>query len=71
MRSNHKNISAHEQPNGDGYQVTYEQNDSRKVYRFPSSNTNIETPPHGAGSFHDPEHHQKLMDRIEDYLTEK
>ncbi|MGC6425199.1 MAG: hypothetical protein ACON4O_09465 [Lentimonas sp.] len=66
-----KNIKASAQPDGNGHQVTFSQNGSRKVYRFPSSESEVETPPHGAGSFHDPEHHQKLMDRIENYIAKK
>ena len=27
-----------------------------------------EKAPHGAGSYHDPEHHNKLMDAVEDYV---
>ncbi|MEM8868188.1 MAG: FAD-binding domain-containing protein [Verrucomicrobiota bacterium] len=28
----------------------------------------VENPPHGAGSFHDPDQHHELMKRVEDYL---
>lgn len=58
-------ISAHAQPDGDGLQVTYETEDSRRLHRFPKPESEKETPPHGAGSFHDPEHHRELMDRVE------
>lgn len=60
-----KKISAKPQPDGDGLQVTYESGDSRRLHRFPRSDTKLEKPPHGAGSFHDPEHHRNLMDRLD------
>lgn len=31
----------------------------------------MELPPHGAGSFHDPEHHHTLMDRVDTMLKDK
>lgn len=71
LMSQPKHITASPQPSGNGYQVTYEQNGSRKVHRFRKPCLSTEIPPHGAGTFLDPQHHQKLMDRIEDYLKEK
>ena len=61
-------IQAHEMPNGDGHEVTYESGTTRKVHQFPNPNASQEPSPHGAGSFHDPEHHQLLMSRFEDYI---
>ena len=28
----------------------------------------VEKPPHGAGSYHDPDQHHELMERVEGYL---
>ena len=40
--------------------------DSEEVGREPSEFMSIpEKAPHGAGSYHDPEHHNKLMDAVE------
>jgi hypothetical protein len=63
-----KNIFAMPQPSGNGYQISYEFNHSRKIHRFEKCSSSFEKPPHGAGSFHDPEHHQALMERIEYYI---
>ena len=54
-------------------QITYETESGRTVINLPSqpneaSNLNGEPEPHGAGSFHDPEHHQQLMDRVDEML---
>ncbi|MEO0511040.1 MAG: hypothetical protein AAF065_14410 [Verrucomicrobiota bacterium] len=66
MNSGRK-IEARRQPNNCGHQVTYEIGTSRKVYRF-EDRTDEELSPHGAGSYHDPAHHNQLMDRLEDYI---
>ena len=55
-------------PEGDGHQVTYELGNTRRVHHFPDKEYSGEAPPHGAGSFHDPEHHQTLIDRVEAML---
>jgi hypothetical protein len=60
-----KQLQAAAQPNGDGYQVTDARDGSRKVYRCPAKEAASEPVPNGAGSFHDPKHHQRLMDRVE------
>jgi hypothetical protein len=60
-----KSIYATPQPNGDGLQVTYELGNSRKLHRFPRAQAESEKPPHGAGSFHDPEQHYDLMERVD------
>ena len=64
-----KKIRVYPQPNGDGLQVTYERNMSRKLHHLPAIREDSEQAPHGAGSFHDPEQHMKLMDRVTRYLT--
>jgi hypothetical protein len=61
-------IQASQLPNGDGHQVTYESGTSRKLHQFINSDVSKELSPHGAGSFHDPEHHQTLMSRVQDYI---
>ena len=68
MESNAKNIFAMPQPDGNGYQISYETDTSRKVYQLTNTASGFERPPHGAGSFHDPEQHQILMKRIETYI---
>ena len=68
MKSHTKNIFARPQPNGIGHQVSYETGTSRKVHQFAGKISHLENPPHGAGSFHDPEQHQTLMDRMADYI---
>lgn len=63
-------IEAHQLPNGDGHQVTHESGTSRRIYQFTKPDASQEPSPHGAGSFHDPKHHQILMSRFEDYITQ-
>ena len=67
-----KNFQAHPSPgNPARMQITYEMEDSRRVHELPSMEAREGEPdPHGAGSFHDPEHHQELMDRVEAMLRE-
>lgn len=50
---------------GQGLLLTYEKGSSRKVHHLPKKQNEQETPPHGAGSFHDPQHHYDLLDRVE------
>ena len=50
------------------YQITYECGTSRRTLNQCAIADNGEMPPHGAGSFHDPEHHFKLLDRVETLL---
>ena len=52
-------------------QVTYECGDSRRVHQFPIPKTSGEKPPHGAGSFHDPEQHRRLLDRVDEMLEKE
>jgi len=50
-------------------QITYETENSRRIIFLPPMPINDSEPePHGAGSFHDPEHHHLLMDRVEAML---
>lgn len=65
---NKKKIFAQAQPNGDGYQVSYESGDSRRVHHFSFAQKNPEPAPHGAGSYHAPEQQHILMERVENYL---
>jgi hypothetical protein len=51
--------------------ITYETAESRKVIYLPGAKTSeSETHPHGAGSYHDPEQHMRLMDRVEVMLRD-
>ena len=62
-----KNIEVSPRPDGTGFTLTYEEGSGRKVHQF----THVErgeSAPHGAGSFHDPEHHRQLMERHDAYL---
>ena len=54
-----------------GHQITYETDSSRRVINTPRVCKTKETPPHGAGSFHDPEHHFELLDRVDALLRTK
>ncbi|HAV13247.1 MAG TPA: hypothetical protein DCX06_07135 [Opitutae bacterium] len=48
-----------------GMILTYETSTSRKVIHLPPKTiSSTESAPHGAGSYHDPEHHMKLMERV-------
>lgn len=61
-------IRAYPEPDGRGHQVSVDTGHSRKLHHFPAPQTTGESPPHGAGSYHDPEQHQQLMQRLTDYL---
>lgn len=65
---NKKKYFAQPQPDGDGHQVSYETGGSRRVRRFPKNESKPEPKPHGAGSYHDPDHHHELVERVETYL---
>jgi len=66
-----KKIFAQLQPYGDGHQVSYDTGDSRRRHHFPQAEHSNEPAPHGADSFHNPEHHHDLVERLEAYLREK
>lgn len=70
MKKQTKNIQAHPSPiDGRTMQLTYETAESRHVIHLPPhKEAGMEPEPHGAGSFHDPEHHQRLLDRVEAML---
>ena len=68
MKYRAKNVFAMPSPDGSGQQISYELGDSRKVHLLRNPAQFAEKPPHGAGSFHDPEHHHILMQRIEDHI---
>jgi hypothetical protein len=70
MQSKARRIEAH-QNEFDGkisHQITYEWGTSRRTLSTSSKPGKGESPPHGAGSFHDPEHHFELLDRVEALL---
>ena len=56
-------------PSLDGHQVHYSTDKSRKVHQFTLCMNRGEVPPHSAGSYHDPEYHQMLMLRYEEYMS--
>ncbi|CAA6679015.1 MULTISPECIES: hypothetical protein [unclassified Lentimonas] len=62
-----KKIHASLRPDGLGYMVTYETENSRKVHQYQQPETK-EYPPHGAGSYHNPDQHRALLERYEAYL---
>ena len=62
-------IHASFSPSLNGHQVHYSSDMSRKVHQFPYDINRGEVPPHSAGSYHDPEYHQKLMLRYEEYMS--
>jgi len=66
-----KKYFVYESPENTGRRIlTYARGTSRRVHHLGSKKSKEETPPHGAGSFHNPEHHQNLMDRVDDYLRD-
>ncbi|PDH29949.1 MAG: hypothetical protein CNC89_01805 [Puniceicoccaceae bacterium MED-G31] len=62
-------IHASLSPSLDGHQVHYSSGKSRKVHQFAYDMNRGEIPPHSAGSYHDPEYHQQLMQRYEEYIS--
>ncbi|MGB0743983.1 MAG: FAD-binding domain-containing protein [Opitutales bacterium] len=44
---------------------------SRELHRPSEQNPSTEKPPHGAGSFHELEHHQILMERMDELMEEE
>jgi hypothetical protein len=58
-------------PKGNGHQITYELGETRRTHHFPSPQKEGEHPPHGAGSFHDPEQHRRWMDRVDAMLIQQ
>ena len=55
-------------PNGGMLEVNCELETGRKIYQIPIAKPTSESPPHGAGSFHDPAQHAVYMDRVEALL---
>ena len=55
------NIPKKEEKEDRGWYLEYDASDPTCNLPVPE-----EKAPHGAGSYHDPEHHNKLMDRVED-----
>lgn len=68
-------ITATPQPaKPESMQVTYETVDSRRTIDLPAPRRpkrGNEAPPHGAGSYHDPEQHRILLDRVDALLRKK
>ena len=65
-----RHIQAGPLPDQSGYQVSYEQGRSRKVHSFQHPESCAELPPHAAGSYHDPDRHHELMDRLTEFLKQ-
>ena len=57
-------------PNGGMLEVNCELETGRKIYQIPIAQPTRESPPHGAGSFHDPAQHAVYMDRVEALLLD-
>ena len=57
------NIPKKEEKEDRGWYLEYDASDPTCNLPVPE-----EKAPHGAGSYHDPEHHNKLMDAVEDYV---
>ncbi|MBL6920058.1 MAG: hypothetical protein ISR41_06095 [Puniceicoccaceae bacterium] len=57
-------------PNGGMLEVNCELETGRKIYQIPIAKLTSESPPHGAGSFHDPAQHAVYMDRVEALLLD-
>lgn len=68
----HGKITAHPSPQKpESLQLTYETTDSRRTIDLSAPGQpagNSESPPHGAGSYHDPEQHRILLDRVDTLL---
>jgi hypothetical protein len=60
-----KKFTARIPPDGNGFQITDARGRSRRVYNMPQKKEHTEPAPHAAGSFHNPEHHHRLMERFE------
>ena len=52
-------------PKGGMIEVNCELEKGRKIYKIPIAKMTSESPPHGAGSFHNPAQHAVYMDRVE------
>jgi hypothetical protein len=66
--SNLRQVKVTCSPNGETLEVNYELETGRKVHQIPIAKPTSESPPHGAGSFHDPVQHAVYMDRVEALL---
>jgi hypothetical protein len=68
----HGKITAHLSPQEPkSLQLTYETTDSRRTINLSAESLpagTSEPPPHGAGSYHDPEQHRILLDRVDALL---
>lgn len=68
-------ITAQPSPeNPKSLQLTYETAASRRTINLAPPGLPAgasEPPPHGAGSFHDPEQHRILLDRVDDLIRHK
>ena len=52
-------------PKDEVLEVNCELETGRKIYQITIAKPTSESPPHGAGSFHDPAQHAVYMDRVE------
>ena len=60
-----RNVDVICSPNDGMLEVNCELETGRKIYQIPIAKPTSESPPHGAGSFHDPAQHAIYMDRVE------
>tara|TARA_B100000989_G_scaffold156242_1_gene116573 strand:- start:2752 stop:2973 length:222 start_codon:yes stop_codon:yes gene_type:complete len=63
-----RHINVIHSPQSGLLQVNCELKTGRKIYQIPIAQPTSESPPHGAGSFHDPAQHAVYMDRVEALL---
>ena len=63
-----RHVNVIKSPNGRMLELNYELETGRKIYQIPIAKPTSESPPHGAGSFHDPTQHAVYMERIEALL---
>lgn len=70
MQPKARKIQVHpSKKNGEtAHQITYEWGESRRTINLRGKSKTPESPPHGAGSFHDPTQHFELLDRVEAFL---
>ena len=64
-RSKLRNVDVICSPKDGMLEVNCELETGRKIYQIPIAKPTTESPPHGAGSFHDPAQHAVYMDRVE------
>ena len=68
IHSKLRRVNVLHSPDGETLEVNCELEGGRKLYQIPIAKTTGESPPHGAGSFHDPAQHAVYMDRVDTLL---